>query len=143
VYPADNLTVVTLTNSDTVHLYDGNLARRIVRAVLGRPSSESRAAAVDIALLDRFVGTYRLGSAVITVRRDDARLTVDGGGSVEQLWERLFEHQGHGIFAAVENPQFRLAFTPVEPRSTRLSITLSGRAAGDAIRVDQLGQRNK
>jgi D-alanyl-D-alanine carboxypeptidase len=139
VYPADDLIVVTLTNSDTAHLYDGHLARRIVRGVLGRPRPELRDAPVDAALLDRFVGRYRLGSAVISVQREGARLTVSGDGAVEQLWERVFAYQGAGVFTSVENPEFRLAFTPVEPRSTRVSLTFSERAFGDATRVESPG----
>jgi CubicO group peptidase (beta-lactamase class C family) len=142
VYPADEVTVVTLTNSDTPQLYDGRLARRIVRAVLGRSRPETRDAPVDAAPLDRFVGRYRLGSAVMTVQQDGARLTVSGGGAVEQLWEDVFTHQGGGVFAAVENPEFRLTFTPGETRSTRVSLTLSGRAFGDATRVESPA-RNK
>jgi hypothetical protein len=64
------------------------------------------------------------------------RLTVSGDGSVEQLWERVFAYQSNGLFSSVENPEFRLTFTPVEPRSTRVSLTLSGRAFGDATRVE-------
>jgi CubicO group peptidase (beta-lactamase class C family) len=134
-YPADGLTVVTLTNSDTAHLYDGHLARRLVGAVLGLRRPESADASVDVAALDRFVGTYRLGSAVMSVRPDGTRLTVTGDG-VEQLSERVFTYQGGGMFVAVENPELRLTFTPVEPRSTRVSLTLSGRAFGDATHVE-------
>jgi D-alanyl-D-alanine carboxypeptidase len=136
VYPADDLTVVTLTNSDTAHLDDGHLARRLVGAVLEPPRPESPDASVDAAALDRFVGTYRLGSATMTFQRDGGRLTVAGETTVDQLWERVFTYQGGGRFAAVENPEFRLTFTPVEPRSTRVSLTLSGRAFGDATRVE-------
>ena len=68
--------------------------------------------------LDRFVGTYRIGSAVISVRQDGTRLTISGDG-IEQLSERVFTYQGGGMFAAVENPELRLTFTPVQPRSPR------------------------
>jgi hypothetical protein len=124
-------------------LHDGHLARRIVSAVLGSSRPELRDAPVDIALLERFVGRYRLGSAVMTVQRDGARLTVSGDGSVEQLWERAFAHQGAGVFTSVENPAFRLTFTPAEPQSTRVSLTLAGRAFGDATRVESPARLNR
>jgi hypothetical protein len=143
VYPADDLTVVTLTNSDTAQPNDGHLARRIARAVLGSSRPELREAPVDLPLLDRFVGRYRLGSAVMTVQRDGTRLTVSADGSVEQLWERVFVSRGGGVFTSVENPELRLTFTPVESRSTRVSLTLSGRAFGDATRVNVQAVPNK
>ena len=142
VYPADDLTVVTLTNSDTARLHDGHLARRLVGAVLGLRPAESADASVDVAALDRFVGTYRIGSAVISVRQDGTRLTISGDG-IEQLSERVFTYQGGGMFAAVENPELRLTFTPVQPRSTRVSLTLSGRAFGDATRVESPARPNR
>ena len=143
VNPADDLTVVTLTNSDTAQLYDGHLARRIVRAVLGSSRPQSRDATVDMELVDRIVGPYQLGSAVITVQRDGARLTVSSDGAVEQLWERVFASQGGGVFTSVENPEFRLTFAPVAPRSNRVALTLSGRAFGDATRIDSPARLNK
>ena len=135
-FPNDDLIVATLTNSDTAHLYDGHLARRIAGAALERPRPVLPVVTVDKTALDRFVGNYRLGSAVIMVEQDGSRLVVTGENSVEQLWERAFSYQGEGMFAAIDNPEFRLTFTPAEPRSTRVSITLSGRALGDATRVD-------
>ena len=143
VYPADDLTVVTLTNSDTAQLYDGHVARQIARAVTGRPRPEPRNVRADSTPLDRFAGTYQLGSAMMAVQIDGTRLTISGGGSVEQLWERDFVYRGGGLFMSVENPEFRLTFKTVAPRSMRMSMTLSERAFGDAARVESPTGRNR
>jgi CubicO group peptidase (beta-lactamase class C family) len=133
-YPEDDLIVVSLTNSDAVHLYDGKLTREIVRAISGRRLTQASNASTAVSDFERYVGKYRMGSAVITVVRDGDLLAVDSENSVEQLWERDFVHRGDGKFAAVRNSEFRLTFTPAERQSTRLSITLSGRSLGDATR---------
>jgi hypothetical protein len=61
---------------------------------------------------------------------------VDGEGTVQQLWERVFVYRDRGVFTSVENPQVDLRFTLSDRSAARLAITLSGRAFGDAVRGD-------
>ena len=138
VYPADNLIVVTLTNTDAVHLYDGNLAREMVRAISAPRRSESSDVSPEISALERYAGRYQMGSAIITVVRNGDHLTLSSQNSVEHLWESDFVFRGDGTFAAMRNSELRLTFTPVEGQGPRLSITLSGRAFGDATRLTNL-----
>ncbi len=133
-YPEERLTVATLTNSDAAAMFDGHVAHEIVRVVSGAvPRSPD--APVDQVPWESIVGTYRIGSARIAVGRDGTRLTVKGDESIWQLWEREFAYRGGSVFAAVGNEEFRVTLTPLNERSTHLSITLSGRAFGDAVRV--------
>jgi CubicO group peptidase (beta-lactamase class C family) len=133
-YPDDGLVIAALTNTDAAHLYDGLLAHTIVRALAGRDSRPSVATSIDVSSLDKLAGTYRIGSATILVRRDGQQLTVSTRGTVEHLWERTFEPRADGTFAAVNNPEIQLVFTPINDGRMRLSILFSGRSAGDAIR---------
>ena len=114
VYPADDLTVVTLTNSDTARLHDGHLARRLVGAVLGLAAGRIGRRVRRCGR--RWTGSsapYRIGSAVISVRQDGDSTHGSAATGIEQLSERVFTYQGGGMFAAVENPELRLTFTPV------------------------------
>jgi CubicO group peptidase (beta-lactamase class C family) len=133
-YPDDGLVVAALTNTDDAHLYDGLLAHRIVRALAGRDSRQSVPPPIEIALLDKLAGTYRIGSATILVSRDGQRLNVSTRGTVEHLWERAFQPRADGTFAAVNNPEIQMVFTPISDGRMRLSVLFSGRSAGDAIR---------
>ena len=131
VYPADNLIVVTLTNSDAAHLYDGHLARAILDGVRGTGARQPFSVDSDPAVLDQFVGTYRMGSASIIVRRNGSVITLDNENTVEHLWERDFAHRGGTSFSSVNNAEFRIDFSP---DARQLAITLSGRAFGSATR---------
>jgi D-alanyl-D-alanine carboxypeptidase len=135
-YPDADVTVVVLTNLDSAHLYDGHFARRLVRALLKLPEARPSGISPHKNGLRQFVGTYRIGSASFAVRADSSRLIVDGEGTVQQLWERVFVYRDRGVFTSVENPQVDLRFTLSDRSAARLAITLSGRAFGDAVRGD-------
>ena len=135
VFPASDLIVVTMTNAGWAALYDGHLTREIVGAISGGPAERTPNGSVDVADVGRFTGTYGLGSAVITLQRSGDRLVVERT-TADHLWERESVYKGEGAFAALENPELGLKFSPTDRTSTHLSITLSGRAFGDAERAE-------
>ena len=108
-FTSDDLIVVTLTNSDSARLYDGHLARELARAVAGRRVTAPMGGTADVAVLDRVAGTYRMGSATITVERKGNGLKLSGESSVEQLWEHEFVARGNDMFEASGNSEYRLS----------------------------------
>ena len=105
---------------------------------LGRPTDRNRRMFHRNISIGAVAGKYQMGSAIITVVRNGDHLTLSSQNSVEHLWESDFVFRGDGTFAAMRNSELRLTFTPVEGQGPRLSITLSGRAFGDATRLTNL-----
>lgn len=134
-YPADDVTIAVLQNSGAEPVYDGYLARRIVRRLLQLPDPRSPELAADEHELNRVIGTYRIGTASIEVggQSSNAVLASDG---VWQLAEHAFRYQGPGAFTSVRNPELRLQFGAGGDHAPILSLTHSGRAFGDATYQD-------
>jgi CubicO group peptidase (beta-lactamase class C family) len=134
-YPADNVTVAVLQNSGATPAFDGFLARRLVRRLLQRPDPALAAVAPEDYELDRVAGTYRIGTASIDVRRESSDLVL-ASANVWQLWEHRFRAQGSGAFVSVRDPEVRLRFGGDGGHAQTLSLTLHGRAFGDATYHD-------
>lgn len=151
-YPADDVSVVVLGNAEALQLYNGNLARRLARRLLGVPAPASTGALIPAE--DRsscYSGTFRAGSTTIQVSADSERRIATSatvwqlavvaadtiGATPAPVWGGAFYSKGNGVFASVINPAAELHFTAVAGRnshSTQLSLTLNGRAFGDFIR---------
>lgn len=137
IYSDEDLIIVGLTNSDSAHLFDGHLVRDIFHAVSGAPPLERTDAPPDPSIFDHVAGKYRIGSATFSVTRDGNHLVVHSQNTVDQLWEREFAYEGNGAFVSVRSPDVRITFAPYDRPSTAASITLAGRAFGDAERTSQ------
>ena len=131
-YPADDVTIALLQNSGAAPAFDGHLARRLARRLHGRPEPQLEEMPLDDAAFQRHVGTYRIGAATIDVSRDASRLIVSSTAAWH-VTERAFGHEGHGVFASIRNPEFRMRFSGGGDHAETLAFTIHGRAFGDAI----------
>ncbi len=118
--PAEDLLVVVLANSIPGPVDLGLLVHRLALTALGTPLVDPPVAAIDLALLDRYAGVYKLPAArTFLVRREGDHLTVQPPrGPALPAWpesERRFFVKEHPI---------RFAFT-VDPKGavTELQIT--------------------
>jgi CubicO group peptidase (beta-lactamase class C family) len=130
-YPAENLAVAVLQNSQAAPAFDGFLARRIVHRLLERPNATPFANAGSDKEFERVVGTYRIGAASIDVRRDSADIVLTSA-TVWQLSEHRFRPRGGGTFTSLRNPELSIRFGGEGAHAKTLSMTLHGRAFGDA-----------
>lgn len=131
-YPSENLAIAVLQNSNAAPAFDGNLARRLVRRLLQLPESSSAGASEPgDAELNRVVGTYRIGTASIEVSREGSHLALKGD-KIWHLQERLFRYEEKDLYSSVRNPELQLRFSGEGFRASMLSLTLHGRAFGDA-----------
>jgi CubicO group peptidase (beta-lactamase class C family) len=150
-YPADDVTVVVLGNAEALQLYNGNLGRRLARRLLAVPAPASTGVLIPAEDRSRYSGTFRAGATTIQVRADSERLIATSatvwqlavvaadtiGATPAPVWGGAFYSKGNGVFVSVINPAAELHFTALAGRSvhsTRLSLTLNGRAFGDFIR---------
>ena len=141
-YPADNVTIAVLQNSQSAPAFDGFLARRIVHRLLERPNATPFPNKGDDREFERVVGTYRIGAASIDVRRDSADIVVTGD-TVWQLSEHRFRPRGNGLFTSLRNPEFSLRFGGgggEGAHARTLSLTLHDRAFGDAVYHQKSGR---
>ncbi len=130
-YPAENVAIAVLQNSQSAPAFDGFLARRIVHRLLERPNSTPFANAGDAREFARVVGAYRIGASSIDVSRDSADIVVKSD-NVWQLSEHRFRPRGGGAFTSLRNPELTLRFEGDGAHAKTLSLTLHGRAFGDA-----------
>ena len=130
-YPTENLTVAVLQNSGSAPAFDGYLGRRIARRVLQWPDPGAGPAG-DRHTLDRYVGSYQMGTSSVTVRSEPSNTLILTGPNVWQLWDHSFIGQGDGSFVSDRNPEVRVRFDGAGAHSNTLSLTLGNRAFGDA-----------
>ena len=130
-YPADNVAVAVLQNSQSAPAFDGFLARRLVHRLLERPNATPFPNVSNDKEFARVVGAYRIGAATIDVRRDSADIVVKAD-TVWQLSEQRFRPRGGGTFTSLRNPELSLTFAGDGAHAKTLSLTLHGRAFGDA-----------
>ena len=150
-YPDDDVTVVILGNADVLRLYNGDLARRLARRLLGVPAASAASVPVSIGDGEQYAGTYRAGATTIDIRMDSSRLVATStnvwqmavvaanaaGTAPTSTWGGAFYSRGHGVFVSISNPAAELRFTsPADDtsNSTKLTVTLGGRVLGDFIR---------
>ena len=116
--------VVVLSNAETLsgvddigqHLLDAN-------APLYRPPSERKQVAVDLKVLDGYLGQYQLTpSLVLTVTREGAQLFVQLTG--QPKWE-IFPESEHDYFLKEGDAQITFD-TDTEGRATGLVLHLNG-----------------
>ncbi len=131
-YPADDVTVAVLQNSNAAPAFTGHLARQIARRLLELPEPQLAETALDGNELTRVSGTYRIGHASIEVRREGADLVL-ASDRVWQLAGHTFRYFGGGVFRSIRNPDLQAQFGAGSHAPT-LSLTLHGRAIGDAAR---------
>lgn len=131
-YPADDVAVAVLQNSGAMPAFDGHLARRLVRRLLRRPEPQLSEMPADQAAFNRVIGRYRIGASSIDVRRDASNIVLSSR-DVWQLTERTFAHRGSGVFASIRNPELCVRFGASGDHAQTLSLTLHGRALGDAV----------
>ena len=135
-YPADNVAVAVLQNSQSAPAFDGFLARRIVHRLLERPNATPFPNVSNDKEFERVAGTYRIGAASIDVRRDSADIVVTSA-TTWQLSEHRFRPRGAGVFTSLRNPEFSLRFGGDGAHARTMSMTLHGRAFGDAVYREQ------
>ncbi len=130
-YPAHDVAIAVLQNSQSAPAFDGFLARRLVHRLLDGPDATPFANAGDDREFQRVVGAYRIGAATIDVSRDSADIEVKSA-TVWQLSEHRFRPRGGGIFTSLRNPELSLRFDGEGAHASTMSLTLHGRAFGDA-----------
>ena len=130
-YPSDDVAIAVLQNSQSAPAFDGFLTRRIVHRLLERPNATPFPNAGDDKEFERVVGTYRIGAASFDVRRDSADIVVKSP-TAWQLSENRFRPRGGGVFTSLRNPELSLRFVGEGVHAKSLSLTLHGRAFGDA-----------
>jgi CubicO group peptidase (beta-lactamase class C family) len=131
-YPADNVAIAVLQNSQPASAFNGFLARRLVHRLLERPNDTPFPNVSDDREFARVVGIYRIGAASFDVRRDSADIVVTSP-TAWQLSENRFRPRGGGVFTSLRNPELSLRFEGEGAHAKRLSLTLHGRAFGDAV----------
>ena len=131
-YPADNVAIAVLQNSQSAPAFDGFLARRIVHRLRERPNATPFPNAGDDKEFERVVGTYRIGAASFEVSRDSADIVVKSP-TAWQLSETRFRPRGGGVFTSLRNPELSVRFEGEGEHAKTLSLTLHGRAFGDAV----------
>lgn len=138
-YPADDVTVAVLQNSNAAPAFTGHLARRIARRLMELPDRPSAEVALDDNEFNRVSGAYRIGEASIIVRREGADLIL-ASDHVWQLAGHTFRHFGGGVFRSIRNPELQVQFAAGR-HARRLALTLHGRAIGDAEYQDENAAR--
>jgi D-alanyl-D-alanine carboxypeptidase len=128
-YPADSLTIVVLTNSESTR--PGRLADDLARLVLAVPAPVVKDLPIASGDAARVVGTYAMGPLQIRVFQSGATLMAQATG---QPAFRL-RAQGGGTFVASFDDQVTLEFRPAGARATAFVLTQGG-VAQTATRVE-------
>jgi hypothetical protein len=84
IAPTARAGVVVLTNSDAVG--SSELASKILKILLGLPSSDHKEIAVDRKLYDSYLGSYDLSSTTISIARDGDHLFAQINGRKYELY---------------------------------------------------------